>query len=107
MKKFMSLFFNRKNGDAAAQPKKKGKMMGLVAMAIAAVAALPTAAGAAPIDFTGQTVGVTVGDAVGTGFNFAKIFDEWTLLAAGLILAPIVIGMLIWLAKKGRGAVKS
>lgn len=79
---------------------KQKKIVGLMSVAMLALATLPTAAGAAPIEFTGQTVGVSVGDAVATGFNFMGMFDEWTLLVAGLILAPVAIGFLLWILNK-------
>jgi hypothetical protein len=100
MKKLLAKVMNRQTEQGAVKTSKRGKFAYLMAMAIAAVAALPTAAGAAPIEFTGQTVGVSVGDAVTTGFNFMGMFNEWTLLVAGLILAPVAIAFLLWIVSK-------
>lgn len=69
--------------------------------AIALIAALPTAVGAAPIDFsttTGLTVSTT--DVVATGWSFANMFGSWTMLVLGIIVAPVVIGFVIWLMRK-------
>jgi hypothetical protein len=78
----------------------KKKLAYFAFAALMAIAALPTAAGAAPIDFTGTTTGVSVTDVTSTGISFMNIFGEYTMLILGVIFSPVIIGFLIWLMKK-------
>jgi hypothetical protein len=95
--------FNRlfKKGENAEQRKSK-KVKGVLAasMAAAALTAIPTSVGAAPIDFSTQKIGVDVPDVVGTGFSFMGMFDTYTLLVLGAIFAPVAIGFVIWIMRK-------
>jgi hypothetical protein len=77
------------------------KITALALVALTALAALPVAVGAAPIDFS-TTTGVDIAptDIISTGFSFAKMFDAQTTLVLGLIFAPVGIGFLIWLIRK-------
>ena len=79
---------------------KKGKMLLGLFGGTAALAALAPAAGAAPIEFTGITTGVDVGDALQTGVNFMGIFGEWTNLAIGVFLAAVIIGFIFFVIRK-------
>lgn len=79
--------------------KAKAGVFALTAMLTALVA--PTAAMADPIDFSGMDgVTVTPTDVIGTGFSFASMFDQFTLLILGIIFAPVAIGFIIWLLRK-------
>jgi hypothetical protein len=78
----------------------KKKLAYFAFVALMALAALPTTAGAAPIDFTGTTVGVSVTDVTSTGVSFMNIFGDYTMLILGVIFAPVIIGFVIWLMKK-------
>lgn len=79
---------------------KKGKAALSVLGGTTALAALAPAAGAAPIEFTGVSNPVSVGDAVATGVNFMNIFSDWTTLAYGVPIAFVIIAAGIWLVKK-------
>lgn len=87
--------------NKAAHEKKtsKGKVTLGMLGGTGAIAALAPAAGAAPLTFT-DGITVTPTDVVSTGFNFMGMFDGFTMLVAGLIIAPVAVGMLIWLLKK-------
>lgn len=77
------------------------KTMAVVGAMIALVAALPTGAGAAPIDFS-STGGVDISttDIVETGFSFTSMFGEHTMLILGVMFAATAIGFIIWLWRK-------
>ncbi|MFD0717684.1 hypothetical protein [Paenibacillus sp. GCM10027626] len=79
---------------------KKKKKVTAVAGASLALAALPSAVGAAPISFGDSSIGITTTDAIATGFNFMGLFDSWTMLVVGIIFAPVAIGFIIWLMGK-------
>lgn len=64
------------------------------------VAALAPAVGAAPIEFTGQKLDVDIGDVIGTGFNIANMFGPYTVVILAFIIAPVLVGFLIWLFSK-------
>lgn len=97
MKNLFTKLFARKQETA----KKKNKIGAfMMAMAIMALAALPTAVGAAPLSFTGQDIGIEVTDVVSTGFSFMTMFGPYTMLILGVIFAPVAIGFVIWLMRK-------
>lgn len=52
-----------------------------------------------PITFSGG-LNLSPADAVSTGFNFMNNFGGWTMLVAGLIIAPVAIGFVLWILKK-------
>lgn len=91
---------NMKKFFAKKEKQKKGKTLLGILGGTGAIAALAPAAGAAPIDFTNQTLDVSVTDVVATGFNFANMFNDYTLIVLGVIFAPILIGFVIWLFGK-------
>lgn len=104
----MKSLFQRFKAKHEGGKNKKGKAALSVLGGTTALAALAPAAGAAPIEFTGQSLNVDVADVVSTGFNFANLFNEYTLLVLGIMLAPVLIGFIIWLwgrlPKKGKAS---
>lgn len=95
MKNLITGLFANKEG------KKKGKIGAIMmALSVMAMAAIPTGVGAAPLTFTGQTVGVEVTDVVTSGFSFMNMFGDYTMLVLAVIFAPVAIGFLIWLFRK-------
>jgi len=79
----------------------KQKRAALALMALAAMAALPVSASAAPIDFSTTTgVNVSPTDVIETGFSFMGLFDTYTMLVLAIIFAPVAIGFIIWLWRK-------
>lgn len=59
---------------------------------------------AVSVDFTGVTLPFTVADGLTTATGFMSIFGSWTLLGIGILLATVIIGILFWVLKKGKGA---
>lgn len=90
----------RNKAEHEVRKNKGGKTLLGVLGGTGAIAALAPAAGAAPIEFTGQSLDVDVGDVIGTGFNIANMFGPYTTLILAFIIAPVLVGFLIWLFKK-------
>jgi hypothetical protein len=59
---------------------------------------------AVSVDFSGVTLPFTVSDGLSTATGFMGIFGSWTLLGVGIPLAMIIIGIIFWVVKKGKGA---
>lgn len=61
-------------------------------------------AAAVSVDFTGVTLPFSVADGLSTATGFMGILGPWTLLGIGIALAVIIIGIIFWVVKKGKGA---
>ena len=96
----MKKLFQRNKAAHEVRKNKGGKTLLGILGGTGAIAALAPAAGAAPIEFTGQSLNVDVGDVIGTGFNIANMFGPYTMLILAFIIAPVLIGFLIWLFSK-------
>lgn len=97
IERIVILLFNKLKAFIA-KPKKSLFMMAMAAMA---VAALPAAVGAAPIDFsTSGSLEVDIADTVASGWNFFNMFGTWTTLVIGLILVPTLGGFIFWVLRK-------
>lgn len=62
--------------------------------------ALPGVSSANAITFGTNTLDVSASDVVSTGFNFANMFGEYTTLILGVMIAPVVVGFIVWLWRK-------
>lgn len=96
----MLSFFKRK--EAAEEGKKRKLNKGVLGVlgATTAMAALAPAAGAAPLEFTGQSFGFSINDVISSGFSFMGLFDDYTMLIMGAVIAIAVVSIGIWLLKK-------
>lgn len=89
--------------------KKKVKGAALTAMAMLAIAATAIGGGTEAhaattpgVDFSGQTTGIDVMAAISSAFSFLGMFDAWVYLVLGVLLAPVLIGLIFWLVGKLR-----
>lgn len=79
---------------------KRGAML-LSAAIMAMVMAVPMA-GAAPVDFDGVDIGVTVPDMLQTATGFLGLFNVWVLLAAGVLFTPVLVWFIFWVIGRVR-----
>lgn len=56
----------------------------------------------ADFEFDGSQLDLSPLDMIKTGFSFAGMFDEFTLLILGIIFAPVAIGFIVWLIRNKR-----
>lgn len=82
--------------------KSKQRLFALVAVAVAAIAmvATPGTVGAAPLDFSSETVGISVMDMVKSALSFLGIFNDWVLIGLGVIFAGVIVGIIFWIVGK-------
>jgi len=104
MKNFVSKI---KEKAVAVKSKVKGAAMALAVVAAVGAASLgggvqahASATPAPGIDFSGQSNGIDVMGAISSAFSFLGMFNAWVYLVLGIVLAPVMIGMIFWLVGK-------
>lgn len=97
----MNLFSKVKSKLTAGKKKVIASVaiVGAAMMAMAGSAFATTTSNAVDFSSTGG-LGIDVADVVSTGFSFAKLFNSYTTLIVAIIMAPVLIGFIVWLFKK-------